>query len=29
MMRGSSLAASDQHLSPPAEELSPGELKVL
>jgi LuxR family maltose regulon positive regulatory protein len=29
VMHGSSLAASDQHPSPPAEELSPGELRVL
>jgi len=29
VMHGSSLAASDQHPSRPAEELSPGELKVL
>ncbi len=29
VMHGSSLAAGDQHPSPPVEELSPGELKVL
>ena len=29
LLRGSSAAARDQRLSPPAEELSPGELRVL